>query len=89
MLSVAARVPGLACAGKNGRLAGCRAGSVDGAAAAWRGGRRASGRTGAVALAGIGWLFLGQKLDLPALLGIGLIVAGVVVLHGFSQTVAR
>lgn len=44
---------------------------------------------GVTLLAGIGWLFLGQKLDLPALLGIGLIVAGVVVLNGFSQTVAR
>lgn len=44
---------------------------------------------GVTLLAGIGWLFLGQKLDLPALLGIGLIVAGVVVLNGFSQTIAR
>lgn len=44
---------------------------------------------GVTLLALIGWLFLGQKLDLPALLGIGLIVAGVVVLNGFSQTVAR
>ncbi len=44
---------------------------------------------GVTLLALIGWLFLGQKLDLQALLGIGLIVAGVVVLNGFSQTVAR
>lgn len=44
---------------------------------------------GVTLLAGIGWLFLGQKLDLPALVGIGLIVAGVVVLNGFSQTIAR
>lgn len=33
-----------------------------------------------------GWAFFGQKLDLAAVLGIGLIVAGVVVLQVFSST---
>ena len=32
----------------------------------------------------IGWAMYGQRLDLPALLGIGLIVAGVVVLNIWS-----
>jgi small multidrug resistance pump len=34
----------------------------------------------------IGWLLFKQKLDAPALLGIGLIVAGVVVIQVFSAT---
>jgi small multidrug resistance pump len=37
----------------------------------------------------IAWLFLGQALDIPAIVGIALIVAGVVVLHVFSQSVAH
>ncbi len=36
----------------------------------------------------LGWLWLGQKLDAGALVGIGLIVAGVVVINVFSKTVA-
>jgi small multidrug resistance pump len=32
----------------------------------------------------VGWIFLGRKLDLAALLGIALIVAGVVVIQFFS-----
>lgn len=39
---------------------------------------------GIVLIALIGWVVFGQKLDLPALLGIGLILAGVLVLHLFS-----
>ncbi len=35
----------------------------------------------------LGWLWLGQKLDAGALIGIGLIVAGVVVINVFSKTV--
>jgi small multidrug resistance pump len=35
----------------------------------------------------VGWLWLGQKLDAGALLGIGLIVAGVIVINVFSKTV--
>lgn len=36
----------------------------------------------------LGWLWLGQKLDAGALIGIGLIVAGVVVINVFSKTVS-
>jgi small multidrug resistance pump len=32
----------------------------------------------------IGWLLYGQNLDVPAIIGIGLIVAGVVVINGFT-----
>lgn len=40
-----------------------------------------------VALIGlIGWLFLGQPLDKPAIIGILLIVAGVAVINLFSDT---
>jgi small multidrug resistance pump len=35
----------------------------------------------------IGWLFYQQKIDLPALLGIGLIAAGVMVMNLFSTAV--
>lgn len=41
---------------------------------------------GVTLVAAIGWLFLGQKLDAAALLGMGLIVAGVAVLNLFSRT---
>lgn len=41
---------------------------------------------GIVLIALAGWLIFGQKLDTAAILGLGLIVAGVVVLHGFSST---
>ncbi|MBN1546963.1 MAG: multidrug efflux SMR transporter [Syntrophaceae bacterium] len=36
----------------------------------------------------IAWLILGQKLDLPALAGIFLIVSGVVILNVFSKSIA-
>ena len=40
-----------------------------------------------VALIGvIGWLFLGQPLDPPAIIGMSLIVAGVVVINVFSSS---
>lgn len=41
---------------------------------------------GIVFIATIGWWVFGQKIDLPAVLGMGLIVAGIVVMHLFSQT---
>ena len=41
---------------------------------------------GIVLIAGIGWLVLKQPLDAPALLGIGLIVAGVAVIQLFSKS---
>lgn len=44
---------------------------------------------GIVLIALAGWLLFGQRLDAPALLGIGLIVAGVVVLNVFSRAVAH
>lgn len=42
---------------------------------------------GIVAISLIGWLVFKQALDLPALLGIALIVAGVVVMKAFSKSV--
>ena len=41
---------------------------------------------GVAAIAVIGWLVFGQRLDAPAPLGIGLILAGVAVLNLFSST---
>lgn len=41
---------------------------------------------GLVLITLLGWAVHGQKLDLPALLGIGLIVAGVAVMNLFSKT---
>ena len=44
---------------------------------------------GVTLIAAIGWLFLGQKLDPAAVVGMGLIVAGVVVLNLFSKSAAH
>ena len=44
---------------------------------------------GMVLIALIGWLVLGQPLDLPAVIGIGFIIAGVVVINGFSKSIAH
>ncbi|MGR3806507.1 DMT family transporter [Pasteurella testudinis] len=44
---------------------------------------------GIVIVALIGWFAYQQKLDLPAILGIGLIVAGVLVMNLFSKTVGH
>lgn len=40
---------------------------------------------GIVLIALIGLVVFGQKLDLPALLGLGLIISGILVIHLFSQ----
>ena len=40
---------------------------------------------GVALIALVAWLVLGQSLDLPAILGLALIVAGVVVLQVFSR----
>lgn len=40
---------------------------------------------GIVLISAAGWLWFGQMLDLPAMIGIGLIVAGVAVINLFSQ----
>ena len=37
-------------------------------------------------IAAIGYVVFGQRLDLPALLGLGLILAGILVIHLFSAT---
>ena len=44
---------------------------------------------GVVFIAVIGWLVFGQKIDLPAALGMALIIAGIVVLHLFSKSTAH
>lgn len=41
---------------------------------------------GVVLITLVGWLWLDQKLDAPALLGMGLIVSGVLVLNIFSKS---
>jgi len=41
---------------------------------------------GVVLIATVGWLAFGQKLDAAAILGMGLIVAGVLVLNLFSKS---
>jgi small multidrug resistance pump len=42
---------------------------------------------GIVLIALAAWLMLGQRLDMPAVLGLALIIAGVVVIHVFSKAV--
>ena len=44
---------------------------------------------GVALIALIAWLFFGQALDAPAIVGLALIVAGVVVLNVFSKTVSH
>ena len=44
---------------------------------------------GIVLISIIGWFFLDQRLDVPAMLGIGLIVAGVAVINLFSKATAH
>ncbi|MBX6743259.1 MAG: SMR family transporter [Acetobacteraceae bacterium] len=44
---------------------------------------------GIVLIAAIGWVFFRQVLDLPAIIGLGLIIAGVLVVNLFSKTVGH
>lgn len=44
---------------------------------------------GIVLISVIGLIFFKQSLDLPAILGLGLIIAGVVVINIFSKTVSH
>lgn len=44
---------------------------------------------GVTVVAIVGWLLFGQKMDAPAIIGMGLIVAGVVVMQAFSKTVSH
>ena len=41
---------------------------------------------GIVMIAMIGWIVFGQRLDAPAIIGMGLIVAGIVIMQLFSST---
>ncbi len=43
---------------------------------------------GLVLIALSGWVFFGQSLDIPAVIGLALIIAGIVVISMFSQTVS-
>lgn len=44
---------------------------------------------GIALIAVVAWIFLGQALDLAAIIGMGLIIAGVVVLNVFSKAVSH
>lgn len=44
---------------------------------------------GIVLVTGFAWAFHGQTLDLPAILGLALIIVGVVVINLFSKSVAH
>jgi small multidrug resistance pump len=44
---------------------------------------------GIVLITAVGWLLFDQKLDFPALLGVGLIALGVVVMNVFSKTMGH
>ncbi|WP_374252585.1 multidrug efflux SMR transporter [Xanthobacter sp.] len=44
---------------------------------------------GIVLVTGFAWIYYGQKLDLPALIGLGLIIAGVIVINLMSKSVAH
>ncbi len=44
---------------------------------------------GIVLIGAVGWIFLGQKLDWPAIAGMALIIIGVLVINLFSKSVAH
>ncbi len=44
---------------------------------------------GIVLISIIAWLFLGQRLDVPAMIGIGFIIVGVAVINLFSKSAAH
>jgi len=41
---------------------------------------------GIILISLVGWIMFGQKLDAPALIGIALIIAGVIVMNVFSKS---
>ncbi len=41
---------------------------------------------GIVLIAGYGWVVMGERLDLPALIGLGMIIGGVLTIHLFSES---
>lgn len=45
--------------------------------------------TGIVLITMVSWLVFNQKLDLPAILGLALIIAGVVVINVFSKSMGH
>ena len=44
---------------------------------------------GIVLIAAVAWIVQGQTLDVPAMAGMGLIVAGIIVMNVFSNTAAH
>lgn len=44
---------------------------------------------GILFIAAIGYMAFGQKLDLPAVLGLVLIIAGILIIHLFSKTASH
>ncbi|MFG1347064.1 multidrug efflux SMR transporter [Xanthobacter autotrophicus DSM 431] len=44
---------------------------------------------GIVMVTGIAWIYYGQHLDMPAMVGLGLIIAGVLVINLLSRSVAH
>ena len=44
---------------------------------------------GIVLVSGIAWMFMGQKLDAAAMVGMALIIAGVLVINLFSKSVGH
>ncbi|RPD97897.1 QacE family quaternary ammonium compound efflux SMR transporter [Candidatus Pantoea deserta] len=44
---------------------------------------------GIVLISAVGWIWFKQKLDLPAIVGLALIIAGVLVVNLFSKTVGH
>jgi small multidrug resistance pump len=44
---------------------------------------------GIVLIAAIGWTWFGQRLDAPAIVGLALIIAGVLIINLFSKSVAH
>lgn len=44
---------------------------------------------GIVLISILGWVFYRQALDIPAIIGMGLIIAGVIVINVFSNSIAH
>ena len=44
---------------------------------------------GIILIALVAWLWYGQRLDLPAIVGLAFIIAGVVIVNLFSRSVAH
>jgi small multidrug resistance pump len=44
---------------------------------------------GIVLISAVGWVLYGQKLDLPAMVGIGFILAGVLIVNLFSRSASH